>query len=57
MSFTLVADSCCDLTNELKQEWDVKSIPLTLTLAEKEFTDDDNLDLPQFMAEMKACKE
>ncbi len=56
MSFTLVADSCCDLTNEMKKEWDVTSVPLTLTLAEKEFMDDDNLNLPQFMAEMKACK-
>ena len=56
MEYKLVADSCCDLTNELKQEWGVTSVPLTLTLAEKEFTDDDNLDLPQFMAEMKACK-
>lgn len=56
MEYKLVADSCCDLTNELKQEWGVTSVPLTLTLAEKEFTDDDNLDLPQFMTEMKACK-
>ena len=56
MDYTLVADSCCDLTNELKQEWNVKSVPLTLTLAEKEFTDDDRLDLPQFMDEMRACK-
>ncbi len=56
MSFKLVADSCCDLTNEMKQEWDVTSVPLTLTLAEEEFTDDDNLNLPQFMADMKACK-
>ena len=56
MSFTIVADSCCDLTNEMKQEWDVTSVPLTLTLAEEEFTDDDNLNLPQFMADMKACK-
>lgn len=56
MEYKLVADSCCDLTKEMRQEWGVTSVPLTLTLAEKEFTDDDNLDLPQFMAEMKACK-
>ena len=56
MDYTLVADSCCDLTNELKQEWNVKSVPLTLTLAEKEFTDNDELNLPGFMEEMRACK-
>ena len=56
MDYTLVADSCCDLTSELKQEWGVKSVPLTLTLAEKDFTDNDDLDLPKFMEEMHACK-
>lgn len=56
MSFTIVADSCCDLNSELREEWGVKSVPLTLTLAEKEFTDDDNLDLPEFMRQMAACK-
>jgi len=56
MAYTLVADSCCDLTRALREEWNVKNVPLTLTLAEKEFTDDDSLDLPQFMLEMKACK-
>ena len=56
MKYTLVADSCCDLTNELRAEWDVKSVPLTLTLADESYTDDDTLDLPDFMARMKACK-
>ena len=56
MKYTLVADSCCDLTNELRAEWDVKSVPLTLTLADESYTDDDTLDLPDFMTRMKACK-
>ena len=56
MEYTLVADSCCDLTPELRTEWGVKSVPLTLTLAEESFTDDDSLDLPDFMARMHACK-
>jgi len=56
MKYTLVADSCCDLTNELRAEWEVKSVPLTLTLAEESFTDDENLDLPDFMTRMHTCK-
>ncbi|MDP3447010.1 MAG: DegV family protein [Eubacteriales bacterium] len=56
MKYTLVADSCCDLTKELRAEWDVKSVPLTLTLGEESYTDDDTLDLPDFMARMRACK-
>jgi len=56
MEYTLVADSSCDLTNELRKEWNVKSVPLTLTLAEESYIDDDNLDVPDFMARMQACK-
>ncbi len=56
MAYTLVVDSCCDLTPKLKSEWGVQSIPLTLTLAEESYTDDDALDLPDFMARMHACK-
>ncbi len=56
MEYTLVADSSCDLTRELRDEWNVKSVPLTLTLAEESYTDDDALDLPDFMARMHACK-
>jgi DegV family protein with EDD domain len=56
MTYTLVADSCCDLTDSLRQEWGVTLVPLTLTLAEKSFTDDETLDLPAFMEQMHACK-
>ena len=56
MKYALVADSCCDLTREMRDEWGVKSVPLTLTLGEESFIDDDTLDLPDFMARMHACK-
>ena len=55
MAYTLVADSSCDLTESLRKEWDVQLVPLTLTLAEKSYTDDENLDLPAFMEAMHAC--
>jgi len=53
----IIADSCCDLTDGLKEKLDVTHIPLTMRLGDKEFTDDENLDLEGFMTEMKACKE
>ena len=56
MPYTLVADSSCDLTKALRDEWGVKSVPLTLTLGEDSYIDDDKLDLPDFMARMRACK-
>ena len=57
MDYQIVADSCCDLTPEMKAEMNVISVPLTMTLGSDSYTDDEALDLPQFMAAMKACKE
>lgn len=56
MEYTLVADSSCDLTDEMRAEWKVKNVPLTLTLGEESYTDDENLDVPDFMQRMHACK-
>ena len=57
MEYKIIADSCCDLTPELSEQLGAISVPLTMRLGQKEFTDDDTLDLPNFMAEMKACTE
>ena len=57
MDCKIIADSCCDLTHELKEKLDVTHIPLTLRLGKKELSDDKNLDLDGFMSEMKECKE
>jgi len=52
----IVADSCCDLTEQMKTDWNVKTVPLTMTLENKSFVDDVSLDLSRFMEEMKACR-
>lgn len=58
MDCKIIADSCCDLTPELRERLGgAVSVPLIMTLGEKSFVDDDALDLPNFMAEMKACTE
>lgn len=54
--YSIIADSCCDMTPELRKELGVVSVPLTLTLDGKTYEDDDKLDLPAFMKEMAACK-
>ena len=56
MEYKIVADSCCDLTPELKKELGVISIPLIMTLDEKCFTDDEHLNLPEYMRKMKEHK-
>lgn len=50
----IIADSSCDISPEEKERLEVALVPLTLTLGEQEFVDDDALDLPDFMARMKA---
>lgn len=45
------------MTPQLKERLDVTTVPLTMTLGQKEFVDDDSLDLSGFMTEMKACTE
>ena len=57
MKYKIVADSSCDLTAEQRKEWGVTSVPFILTLGDKCITDDDTLDLPKFIDEMKNCKE
>lgn len=53
MTCKIIVDSCCDLTPELREKLRITTIPLTLTLGETSFIDDDMLDLPDFMHRMK----
>jgi DegV family protein with EDD domain len=55
MDCKIVADSGCDLTPELKKLWGVTTVPFTLTLEGKGFTDDETLNLREFMENMKRC--
>ena len=57
MEYKIIVDSCCDMTPQLISHLNATSVPMTMRLGQKEFLDDDSLDLPGFMAEMKACKE
>lgn len=51
----IVVDSCCDVTPELSERLGIVTVPLTMNLGEKSFVDDEQLDLPSFMEEMKNC--
>jgi DegV family protein with EDD domain len=55
MDYKLVVDSCCDVTQEFAEEHGVTVVPLTITLGEHSITDDDELDMAAFMAQMKRC--
>ena len=56
MKYQLIVDSCCELTEELKESLDAKSIPLKMIIGEKEYVDDENLDLEEFLRVLKTVK-
>ena len=56
MDQKIVVDSCCDVTKALCEAFNITTVPLTITLGERSVTDDDNIDLPQFMEDMHNCK-
>lgn len=53
MGIKIIVDSCCDVTPELSKDLGIVTVPLTMILGEKSFTDDETLNLPAFMEEMK----
>lgn len=52
MKYALVTDSCCELTEELLESLDAKSVPLRMTLGEKEYVDDGSMDIDGFLKEI-----
>jgi len=52
----IIADSSCDLSEELRQKMNIETVPLTLRLNDKEFIDDESLDVKQYVKEMNDCR-
>lgn len=44
MRFSIIVDSCCDLTPEMRADAAFRSIPLTIRVGGKDYIDDQNLD-------------
>lgn len=55
MRRNIIVDSCCDMSDAMIKEMRITAVPLTLMLGEREFVDDEALDLTEFMKVMKAC--
>lgn len=49
----IVADSCCDLSDELKEEVNIELVPFTLELDDKNYLDDESLNVDEYICEMK----
>lgn len=52
MAVKIVADSSCDLTDEMKKQMNVEIAPLILELGDKSYIDDDSLDVKQYIKAM-----
>lgn len=53
---TILADSCCDLSPELLKKTQAKIAPLTITIDDTHYVDDGAVDIPPYLAAMKASK-
>ncbi|NLJ40765.1 MAG: DegV family protein [Clostridiales bacterium] len=57
MSMKIVADSCCDVNDEIREQTQVELVPLTIQIEDKTYRDDDGLDMDSFIEDMKESPE
>ncbi len=51
-SIHIIADSCCDMDDDLKQRLGIMTVPFEMDLGEDKYADDELLDLPKFKEAM-----
>lgn len=56
MKRNIIVDSCCDLTDKLRDRLHALTVPLTITIGDKTFVDDEKLNMREFMKAMKEYK-
>ncbi|ABX31932.1 DegV family protein [Petrotoga mobilis SJ95] len=57
MKFKIVVDSCCDLTKEIKERFDISTVPLFIDIDDQHFIDDENLDREKLLEAMRNSTE
>lgn len=57
MTYSVIADSCCDLTGALRAEHEVQIVPLTIHVGGKTFRDDDSLRRKELLSALHADPE
>lgn len=56
MGIKIVADSCCDLSTEMRQSMNIETVPLTIQIGDREYRDDEKLDVKAMIKDMKQCE-
>lgn len=57
MSFHIVADSCCELTVDMKKRGNIEIAPLTLEVGGESILDDETFDQKYFLKRVAECPE
>lgn len=57
MSYKIVVDSCCELTDELKKNPHFEIVPLGLEVGDYRISDDENFDQAEFLRKVAECPE
>ena len=57
MSFHIVADSCCELTVDMKKRGNIEIAPLTLEVGGESILDDETFDQADFLRRVAECPE
>ena len=55
--YKLIAGSSCDLTEEMKKELDIDLVPFTIEIEDKQYIDDENIDLEDMIKNMNRSEE
>lgn len=56
MAVKIVADSSCDLSREMKENMNINIAPLILQLGDKNYLDDESLDIRDYVKAMGECE-
>ena len=56
MKYRIVADSGCDINQASGEKLDVTIVPLTIYIGDKEFKDDQSLDIPEMLKIMNETR-
>lgn len=54
MDYKIVADSSCDLNDDIKNKIDIELIPFNIAVEDKDFRDDEHIDMGDLVSCMKA---
>lgn len=52
MKYKIVADSCCDVTGQMKKEMNIEITPLTIELEGKRYVDDESFNVKKYIQDM-----